>query len=764
MNIFCDSGGKIFHVDPEKVYQGSVGVNTIKFIGQFPTNAQVLMAFKLPDGTFTSPKPMTLVTGLNKNLLNAQDDNSKGFSVWEGRIGATPKIDPTTSEIIKAENGNVEYDLDYAITQHFGQVTMQFYVYGAGAPGCLTTETAEFTVLKGVPVDVVDFDTDESVKLLTHIQNVVSTMASAYNALDDSKLDKTGGTMTGDLLMGDCNVVVESHGDEARYGNHAIIYSGQHGSDTLEFPTKSGTIALIDDIPAVVKETIKFVSFRVGDSALQAGSTVLMPNLFTSVPQVGYKFTATCVDKNDVTFLLDGEVETITDSGDLGVKILSIKELGKTFVTQLVGLEDFNLSYFENLVGSEELFEWFPIDAFSKAPNIGDKFTAICRSKDEKAFVLDGEVALFMDATNVKIKITDIQNLGNAEQIEWNIENINQRISALNINVSNVESLAGSNTAKLLQVEQIAKGAQQAISFDSYEDMVNALNAADRTAYNVGQSIYIRTLDVPDVWISHVSHSLRRYTYTSDEDIVNKLKAGQSLNMGYYRISQLEQGKVNLDFTKVTSNGETLSTFDLDSYTQNINKELNAKLSAQGGKVDGPLDVQDEVIANYFQTSGISYRDDGIYQGDYTFYIPDVEGTGVVDTQFDELLIKSLTENANTLTDEEKAKACEWLGADKKGVLYYSGGISLVNGVPISSKTIPLDDFNITPRAGDLVITSDGYLYEVFAVYPEGSFCTISYLTTLKYTLSESDRTEIKNSVLEALPYYTGEITVEDDA
>jgi hypothetical protein len=136
----------------------------------------------------------------------------------------------------------------------------------------------------------------------------------------------------------------------------------------------------------------------------------------------------------------------------------------------------------------------------------------------------------------------------------------------------------------------------------------------------------------------------------------------------------------------------------------------------------------------------------------------------IVPAWTDPFIKVGVTTNAETLTDEEKASACEWLGADKKGVLYYSGAIRLVNGVPSSSQTISLGDFNITPRAGDLVITSDGYLYEVFAVYPEGSICTISYLTTLKYTLSESEKTEIKNNVLEALPYYTGEITVEDDA
>lgn len=549
------------------------------------------------------------------------------------------------------------------------------------------------------------------------------------------------------------------------------------------------------------------------------------------------------------------------------------------------------------------------------------------------------------------------------------------------------------------QIEQIAKGAQQAVSFGSYKQMVNALNSADSSKYKVGQSIYIQILNVPDVWISDISSSYHYYSYTSDKEIMDALKDGSLIYFGYYGISQLEQGKVNLDFTKVTSNGKTLPTLDIDNYfnIENgtgdgaIKQKSGGKTTASGigsvalnggyspaqsGKAEtngvqalGALSLAagkdtvahqicsialgaktkagrtpsefDEVyptgeddwgdtydksfgiaIATGLETeargrnsfaanrgtkaissdsaafgvettsSGVNGSfacgfksnataaaafatnnqttasgtysaafgtkttasgnaafacgQDGTASGPYSFtegernaatqwgsyaggfeshsvhqlsfargrglwttaYYQTVVGeyntknsspvcrfvvgvgnsdsdrkdgfkvlkdgrakllTGpqddddiviksyVVDN-FDDFVIKSLTENANTLTDEEKAKACEWLGADKKGVLYYpSKWISSTENLLTSASS-----FNLPPKIGDLVITIDGYLGIVDTFYNNGEACNIKRLTSLKWT--EDDKTEIKNSVLEALPFYTGEITVEDDA
>lgn len=152
MIFFCDSGGNIFNVIPSRIYQGSAGANTIRFVGQFPSSSQVLVAYKLPNGVYTQPKYMAHVDELEE----VQAPNGGKYSVWESVIGATPKYDDQGVPITDAQ-GNQEYKLDYAVTETPGEVTVQFYVYGpmqqGGVPGArLATASSSFTVEKGVPV------------------------------------------------------------------------------------------------------------------------------------------------------------------------------------------------------------------------------------------------------------------------------------------------------------------------------------------------------------------------------------------------------------------------------------------------------------------------------------------------------------------------------------------------------------------------------------------------------------------------------------
>ena len=194
MNIYCNSNGSIFHVDPSRIFQGSVGVNVVRFIGRFPSSAQVLMAYKLPNGVWTSPKMLAPVAELEE----IQDASGGKYSVWEGRIDASPKIDPTTGEIVKDENGNVVFDLNYTITENYGTALIQFFVYGATAPiivngvvqnvgnGMLATASVSFDIEKGVPAVIPEVDTDDAQALLAQILNVVSNTQTLYGNVNNA--------------------------------------------------------------------------------------------------------------------------------------------------------------------------------------------------------------------------------------------------------------------------------------------------------------------------------------------------------------------------------------------------------------------------------------------------------------------------------------------------------------------------------------------------------------------------------------------------
>ena len=96
------------------------------------------------------------------------------------------------------------------------------------------------------------------------------------------------------------------------------------------------------------------------------------------------------------------------------------------------------------------------------------------------------------------------------------------------------------------EVNSIAKGANQALSYSNYQSMINVFNSLANNVYNVGQNVMIVTLEVPDLWISGIESTSQTYTYTSDSDFVNALATNGYVQVGYYKLSALETQKVDL--------------------------------------------------------------------------------------------------------------------------------------------------------------------------------------------------------------------------
>lgn len=117
----------------------------------------------------------------------------------------------------------------------------------------------------------------------------------------------------------------------------------------------------------------------------------------------------------------------------------------------------------------------------------------------------------------------------------------------------------GDVTQMVEDVESIAKGAQQAVSFGSYQDMILEVDTLSTDAYKVGQNVLIKTLSVPDLWVYAKSTTYAPYTYTSDDAIVTALKTGV-IKVGYYEFAALETGKVALtDYVKKTEQTTALA-------------------------------------------------------------------------------------------------------------------------------------------------------------------------------------------------------------
>lgn len=122
-------------------------------------------------------------------------------------------------------------------------------------------------------------------------------------------------------------------------------------------------------------------------------------------------------------------------------------------------------------------------------------------------------------------------------------------------------------------VKDIAEGANIAIVFNSYSELVSFFNT-ESDSLKVGTNLYVKTVEVPDLWISAVESTSVSYTYTTDEDFLAYINSNGQI--GYYKFSELETQKVDLsnyatltDLSgKVSKSGDTMSgglLFDVSS-------------------------------------------------------------------------------------------------------------------------------------------------------------------------------------------------------
>lgn len=101
----------------------------------------------------------------------------------------------------------------------------------------------------------------------------------------------------------------------------------------------------------------------------------------------------------------------------------------------------------------------------------------------------------------------------------------------------------------------LAEGKSKGVSYDSVQAFVNDFNSLAKTAHKIGDTIYIKTAGVPDLWVYTVESTSSTYTYSTDEAFVNALKNGATLQVGYFTIVALEGDKIDLtDYQKKTDN------------------------------------------------------------------------------------------------------------------------------------------------------------------------------------------------------------------
>ena len=149
----------------------------------------------------------------------------------------------------------------------------------------------------------------------------------------------------------------------------------------------------------------------------------------------------------------------------------------------------------------------------------------------------------------------------------------------------------------------IAKGANQALSYLTYFDMITNFNAFDKNKFERSQSIMIKQLNVPDMWIYELSDEYVEYNYTTDEEVINLLMSDNGFHVGYYILGPLETQKVDLtDYVKDTDYATSSKAGIVRANTASYGTEIDAS----NGMIKGVVRTYDQYQNGLYGTGFIS--------------------------------------------------------------------------------------------------------------------------------------------------------------
>ena len=117
--------------------------------------------------------------------------------------------------------------------------------------------------------------------------------------------------------------------------------------------------------------------------------------------------------------------------------------------------------------------------------------------------------------------------------------NIDGRVSTLETDITNTID-------EIDTLESIVKGRNQALAYTSYSEMITTLNSMGSDELIRGQNIYIGEVGVPDLWVYAVEGTSVEYTYVDDLTFVENMDANTTIQVGYYKLAQLETQEVDL--------------------------------------------------------------------------------------------------------------------------------------------------------------------------------------------------------------------------
>lgn len=620
--IFNANGG-LFSVTPSQVYQGSNKASTIQLLAPLDSTVLMQVSFTLPNGKVTKPVPVSLAT--ETGYSGIEDEHGNKVFLWE-------------------------YEVPFAITSYTGKVKTQFKALN-GQGQVISTMSFYFDVLEGnAPIEVEEIDNYEA--LIAYLQQLNLAWTNNYNYL-----------LQNSWQLGNLSFLnLQEHSTLASVTTPATyMFSGQSdappdvSTGILYNVAYMGSFASLQVVFAVSYKTAKPQYYP---------PKLFIRTISNSTP-TEWAEIANLKDIENIVSNLNYNIED--GSGEKAVQQKGTQANADNSAS--FGLETVANAKGQVVVGvandsqSDDLFE-VGNGEVDESGNVLNRSNAFRVLKDGRAKMPNGTGTDNDDVVNqfgLKLKLdpilTDLDNvLSDFESFTSEVENV-------------VNALLGVMQLVFVYMDY----RQLSLSFDNY---FSAQNYFMDTPPNfmpdefptelpylyVGQSVYIKQLNVPDLWISNIYEELDGYYAETNEELIAKLEQNGSLRIGYYELSPLETAKVNLvdyytkeqvdnNFAPKPSNWDSLPGYASTVYIRkNDGTAIMANIDASNGLAFTNRNI---LVVSGANNSTIDSKNSGDSSAATKPICPKT---------LDYAVKSGVTANSITLTDEEKQSACTWLG------------------------------------------------------------------------------------------------------
>lgn len=96
------------------------------------------------------------------------------------------------------------------------------------------------------------------------------------------------------------------------------------------------------------------------------------------------------------------------------------------------------------------------------------------------------------------------------------------------------------------ELRKMITGSKTALSYNSYQEMIAAINAMGSSSLALGQQIFIKVNGKINSWVAGINTTKMEYGYFDDAAVESALKSDAGLTIGYYTLLPLTEGSIDL--------------------------------------------------------------------------------------------------------------------------------------------------------------------------------------------------------------------------